>query len=143
MDDLFLARALACKFHAGQMYGKEPYTYHLDAVKDKAVEEADGRLAVIALLHDILEDTSCSADTLLDLFGNDITDAVIAMTKGYRQEDKDHDETYLEYIARCKANPLARKVKMYDSAANMEESMLRGDMKRVLKYSKQIQLLAE
>jgi (p)ppGpp synthase/HD superfamily hydrolase len=136
MNDLELARVIARKFHAGQKYGIHDYMYHLEAVAAKAFQEHDDRLAVIAMLHDVLEDTSCTEAILHALFDKDIVNAVIALTKF-------DGEPYEFYIMTVRSNPLARKVKMYDSAANMEESMLRGDMKRVLKYSKQIQLLAE
>lgn len=137
MNDLELARTIARKFHAGQKYGNNDYMYHLEAVTEKALDDFDDRLAVIAMLHDILEDTACTLSTLHALFDKDICNAVVAVTKLFA------DASYEDYIARCKANPLARKVKMYDSSANMEESMRRGDMKRVLKYANQIKLLAE
>lgn len=137
MTDFLLARAVALKFHQGQMYGKEPYMYHLDMVADRCKKENDDRLAVIAILHDILEDTPCTLGTLYALFDKDIVNAVGALSKLIP------GEPYEVYIQVVRGNPLALKVKMYDSLCNLEESMLRGDKKRILKYSKQIQLLAE
>lgn len=40
--------------HAGQKYGKRPYWYHLSIVDDCY---ADDGMRVVALLHDLLEDT--------------------------------------------------------------------------------------
>ena len=136
MKDLDLARAIATRFHAGQMYGVHPYMYHLEAVTLKAGNERDDRLAVIAMLHDILEDTKCTEEILYPLFDSDVVKAVAAVTKF-------DGEPYEFYIATVKANSLALKVKMYDSLCNLEESMLRGDRKRIIKYSNQIRLLAE
>lgn len=98
-------------------------------------DDADERLAIIGILHDIIEDTVCTADTLIALFEDKIVEAVIAMTK--RQ-----DQTREEYLERVKSNPLAKKVKLVDSMCNMRESILRGDMKRVKKYADQIAFLA-
>lgn len=136
MKDLELARALAQKFHAGQMYGREPYMYHLEMVTASCGRENDDRLQVIAMLHDIIEDTDVTYDMLLMMFGKDIANAVKALTK-------DSGDPYAMYIDRVKENELARIVKMHDTLCNLEESMVRRDTKRIMKYSKQLQLLAE
>lgn len=136
MKDLELARALAQKFHAGQMYGKHPYQYHLEMVTASVSRENDDRLEVIAMLHDIIEDTIVTQDMILMMFGKDISTSVYALTKM-------NGEPYEHYIERVKKNELARVVKMHDTLCNLEESMVRRDTKRVLKYSKQIQLLVE
>lgn len=136
MKDLELARGLAEKFHAGQMYGRHPYIYHLDMVSEALKADSDERLSIIGMLHDILEDTSCKPELLYTLFEDNIADAVLALThiKG--------EETREEYLGRVKKNMLAKKVKMVDSMMNMQESILRGDMKRVKKYAEQIAFLA-
>ena len=97
--------------------------------------ERDDRLPVIGLLHDILEDTAMTEAVLRSLFDKDIVNAVVALTKVA-------DEPYEAYIERVRGNALALKVKMHDSLCNLKESMVRGDKKRILKYSKQLQLLA-
>ena len=135
MTDYPLAIAIANKFHAGQMYGKNPYSFHLEAVAKSCAEENDDRLPVVAWLHDILEDTDCKEEFLRAIFDKDIVDAVVAISK------KD-GEPYEFYIDRVKANSLALRVKLHDSLCNLRESLLRSDMKRVRKYSKQIGLLA-
>jgi (p)ppGpp synthase/HD superfamily hydrolase len=136
MSDLDIAKAVAAKFHRGQMYGKHDYMYHLEAVRAKCAAEGDDRLRVIAMLHDILEDTDCTEETLQQLFEDDVVEAVCHLTKR-------SGVVYDDYISNVKSHALARKVKMYDTLCNLEESLLQGDMKRVLKYSKQIKLLAE
>lgn len=135
MSEVTLAENLAEKFHAGQLYGALPYTHHLRAVADAVVGEYDDRLTIIALLHDILEDTSCTQALLRSLFDKDIVDAVVAISKI-------KGESYESYIERVKANALALKVKICDSMCNLTESLKRKDMKRVRKYSYQIHLLA-
>ena len=135
MNQSQLAWGLAEKFHFGQMYGKEEYTYHLAAVVTRLSEEYDDRAEVIGILHDILEDTACTECLLRELFDKDIVDAIVALSK-------QNGEAYDAYIARVKANPLALKIKLHDSKCNMSESLKRGDMKRVRKYANQIMLLA-
>ena len=67
------------------------------AVADK-VEGED--LKVTALLHDVLEDTRVTHDTLANLFGRRIADAVDALT---RREG----ETYEAFIERVCQDDLA------------------------------------
>jgi len=132
VTDLKIAQALAEKFHAGQGYGPYPYTYHLEMVRE-SVEAAspDERLQVVAVLHDILEDTKCSTAALHALFEDNIVDAVVALTK-------EPGMTKDEYITRVLANPMATAVKIHDTLANLTESVNRGDKKRVKKYSEQM-----
>lgn len=140
-SDLNLAEQVALKFHAGQKYGEdEPYWHHLGFVVSivKQMNPADDRLPVIGWLHDVLEDTECSGELLGLLFDGDIVDAVIAMTKGFYKTSETKDE----YLIRCKANPLARQVKMADSFCNLQRSMQRVDLKRVQKYGSNLAFLA-
>ena len=133
--DAELARHLACKYHAGQMYAEAPYSKHLQEVAESVTEGfTDERLTTVAWLHDILEDTSCSVATLRELFEDNVVDAVIAMTRG-KTEDK------AAYLARCKANPMACRVKVHDSLCNLITSTMRFDAKRIKKYSEQINFL--
>ena len=136
MSDYELAHMVAQKFHAGQKYGKDSYMVHLEAVANSLKSQADDRLPVIGILHDILEDTSCSQDVLFSLFEDNVVKAVVALTKV-------EGEAYDHYISRVKANQLAKTVKMHDTLCNLSESLKRLDMKRVIKYSKQMQLLGE
>lgn len=138
MNDLILARILAAKGHAGQMYGEEPYTVHLDEVEQACRDMFPGedRLPILAQLHDIVEDTRIGVAILEELFDNDIVLAVEAMTKAT-------SETREEYLIRCKKNELARKCKMADSFCNMRRSLMRGHMRRVKKYGETLALLAD
>lgn len=137
MNEISIAWALAQKFHAGQFYGSDPYTRHLGDVMS-AVQEAfpnDERLEVVAVLHDILEDTACPESVLRALFEDNIVDAVVAFTRK-------PGESKESYAARVKANPMAVKVKKMDSFCNLRESLMRGDMRRVIKYSEFLGVMA-
>lgn len=137
MSDHAIAWALANRFHAGQKYGNEDYTYHLKAVQcSVGAVYFDERLQDVAILHDILEDTDCPASVLTALFEDNVVDAIHALTKG-------REEPRSDYIAKVKANPLALIVKRHDALCNLTESLKRGDQKRVRKYSQLLIDLAE
>ena len=97
-------------------------------------EKVDGEdLKVIALLHDVLEDTAVKYETLENLFGKRIADAVDALTR------KD-GEAYEAFIDRVCRNDLARLVKLADLEHNMDLSRIanpsESDLHRVEKYRK-------
>ncbi len=87
----------------------------------------------VALLHDVVEDTSW---TIKDLehegFCKDVVDAITVLT---------HDESvpYMDYIDLVKANPLAVKVKLADLEHNSDLTRLpevtEQDLARVEKYA--------
>jgi (p)ppGpp synthase/HD superfamily hydrolase len=137
MNDLDLARHLAAKYHAGQKYGDDPYTTHLDEVEAAAhaMFPGDERVRILGQLHDILEDTDCTEAILRTLFEKAVVDAVLSMTHK-------EGETRHEYLIRCRSNELGRKGKLADSFCNLRRSLFRGDMKRVRKYGDTLNVLA-
>lgn len=110
-----LALALATYAHYGQKdkAGRD-YIEHPKAVA--ASFEEENRI-VAALLHDVLEDTSITPETILNLFGREILDACLALT--HRE-----GEAYLDYVRRALGNPIARDVKRADLLHNMDLSRL-------------------
>lgn len=132
-----MACIAAREFHEGQKYGDHDYyTYHLHGVANVALHQHDGQvrldwLHATALLHDIIEDTPCSVQTLIDFaFPQPIIDAVVLLTKeeGYKP---------VEYLKRVKAKPLARAVKIADAHFNLSNSLMEHDeaaRRRVIKY---------
>ena len=117
--------------HSGQFdKGGSPYCYHPIRVSKKCYSlEAK----IVALLHDIIEDTSISLDHLLSIFPDKIVVAVQAISK-MKEED------YFEFIKRCSLTPIAREVKIKDLEDNMDLSRLHviteKDLKRLDKYKK-------
>jgi (p)ppGpp synthase/HD superfamily hydrolase len=135
--ELDIAWALAEKYHAGQMYGKFAYTKHLHDVAARVQDATtDERLQVVAVLHDILEDTACTLEILRLLFEDNIVDAVDALTKRV-------DDTKESYIAKVRLNQMATTVKIHDTLCNLTESVNRGDVKRIIKYADQLKRLVE
>lgn len=87
----------------------------------------------VAWLHDIVEDHNYPVEKIRAEFGNDITSAVIAISKI-------KGEAYQDYLNRVKSNDIARIVKLSDLAHNMQLSRLPKvtlkDLQRVEKYKK-------
>jgi len=130
--NLALAISLATKAHEGQTrFDGTPYIRHPEAVADSFPVGSDG-LKTVAWLHDTLEDTSLTAQALLDA-GIDswYVNAVVALTKT-------PGEDYDDYLKRVKANEMAKKVKIYDILHNLSDSPSRNMVK---KYAKALKFL--
>lgn len=63
------------KYHNEQKYGQFPYTYHLYSVSSM-VASYGLFTQTVALLHDILEDTTCSEAEIIKTFGEDVYNSV-------------------------------------------------------------------
>ena len=113
-----------------------PYVFHPFHVAEQMTDEAT---TVVALLHDLVEDTEYTLEDIATLgFGQEIVDAVALMT---------HEDgvPYLDYVARLKSNPLARAVKLADLVHNSDLSRL-GKVddetkRRLEKYKKAVAIL--
>ncbi len=106
-----------------------------------AEQMTDERTTIVALLHDIVEDTDYTLDDLRNMgFESDIIEALMLMT---------HDKAvpYMEYVAKIKNNPIARAVKLADLRHNSDLSRLdivdEKALKRKEKYSEAIRLLID
>lgn len=115
-----------------------PYVFHPFHLAEQMPDED---CTVVALLHDVIEDTEYGVEDLQALgFSDTVLTALMLMT----HED---DTPYLDYVAVLKANPIARTVKLADLKHNSDLSRLSvvtdKDLQRVEKYKKAIQLLEE
>src|SRR4249920_2998145 len=104
------ALQIAAKAHEGQK-DKEglPYILHpLRVMSGVEGEEAQ----IVAVLHDVVEDTSVTMDDLHQAgFSESILAALRCVT--HRKE-----EPYADYVIGCKNNSIARQVKLGDLADN-------------------------
>jgi hypothetical protein len=124
---------LAAAAHAGQTdKGGAPYITH----PLRLMAAVDGDAAqIVAVLHDVVEDTPVTVEDLRrEGFGKEVLAAVDCVT--HRR-----GEPYADYVARCKANPVARRVKLADLADNSrpDRCILRPDraardLARVCRY---------
>lgn len=136
--DIDAARALAERMHEGQTdRAGMPYITHPERVASRlAAPEAK----VVGWLHDTVEDTPLSLVEIEARFGAETAAAVDAVS---RREG----EAWKAYIARAKANPVARQVKISDLIDNSNLSRLpcvtMKDVKRQAKYNKALRELLE
>lgn len=128
---------IAYNAHMGQVNKKEeiPYIFHPIHLAEQMDTEEE---CIVALLHDVVEDTDVRMEDLEKEFSNTVIDALKLLT-----HDKKVD--YMEYVTKIKNNPIARKVKLADLSHNMDKTRLikitEEDIKRIEKYEKAKDLL--
>lgn len=107
------ALIFAAQKHAGQKdKNGEPYMLHVIRVWMKARKETfDENIHMVALLHDVVEDTDATFADIEARFGVRIRAAVDAITKR-------KGEPLDDYLARVMADPIARRVKLHDAKDN-------------------------
>ena len=94
----------------------------------------DEKILAAALLHDTIEDTTTDYDDLLGLFGRDVADFVVAMTKDMRLEEKPREEAYFAQLA---AGPWqGRLIKLADSYDNLLSAWDAASRRKQLAKSK-------
>ena len=137
--NILLAKQLSRHFHTGQKYGEHDYyEYHiigvLKTLYQVSKEHPTDEMVIVALLHDVLEDTECTWYTIRNIFGCDIADYVncLSYIKGY---DKD------QYLKDVSIYPVTRIVKYADSMFNYNECIGNEDVKRAKKYKYNLDLL--
>jgi (p)ppGpp synthase/HD superfamily hydrolase len=124
------AITIAVEAHIGQKdKAGWPYMLHplrmmcrMDSVPEK----------IVAVLHDVVEDTSWTLDQLrLRGFPEEIVSAIDCVTKR-------EGEAYPDFVERTATNPLARAVKLADLEDNMDirrmEEVKAKDQERLTKY---------
>ena len=130
MATLEQAISLAAKQHEGQVdKANAPYILHpLRVMLNVPTIEHK----IVAVLHDILEDTETTIEDLYQFgFQQHIIDAIVALTKK-------QGETRLEAAQRARQNPIARVVKLADINDNMDLSRISSptskDFERLNEY---------
>ena len=108
-----------------------PYVFHPFHLAEQMETE---ETTVVALLHDVVEDTGYSLADLEDMgFSKSVLDALALLT---------HDPSvdYMDYVRAIKANPIARTVKLADLRHNSDLTRLdtvdEKALARVEKYQK-------
>ena len=112
-----------------------PYIYHPIHLAEQMNTETE---CIVALLHDVVEDTNITFEQLEKEFPSDVIDILKLLTH--------HKETkYMDYIIEIKKNPIAKKVKIADIKHNADESRLEKitikDIARRNKYRKALEYL--
>lgn len=138
MDNLERAIALAVDAHAGQI-DKAGATYIRHPLRVMSQMETPQE-RVVAVLHDVVEDTEYTPAMIEDEFYKEIRDAVEALTK-------QDGESYSDFVKRAAANDIARKVKIADIEDNMDLTRLsevsEKTIERQVKYHRARQQLRD
>ena len=115
-----------------------PYVFHPFHIAEQMQDEAT---TIVALLHDIVEDTDY---TLEDIRAMGFSDEVCAAIDLMTHRD---GVPYMEYVRNIKSNPLAAAVKLADLLHNSDparlDTLTQQDLARIEKYHKAIQILTE
>ena len=105
------AIVVATQCHAGQV-DKAGIAYILHPLAVMLEFPGDYTRQAIAVLHDVVEDTSMTLDSLRDLFPPEVVDGVDALTRR-------PGETYKNFVRRSAQNELAKPVKRADIVNNL------------------------
>lgn len=115
-----------------------PYVFHPIHLAEQMKDEDT---TVVALLHDVVEDT---AYTIADLEAMGFNERVIAAIQLMTHAD---GVPYMDYVAKIKADPIAKAVKLADLAHNSDITRMdivdEKAQARIEKYAKAILLLNE
>lgn len=113
-----------------------PYVFHPFHLAEQMETE---ETTIVALLHDVVEDTEYTLDDIAKMeFGDSVVKAIALLTH-------DDDTDYMDYVRVIKSNPIAKAVKLADLKHNSDLSRLdtidEWALKRREKYLKALELL--
>lgn len=139
MNELESAIKLAVKAHEGDTdKGGNTYIRHPLRLMEQMDTQEE---RIVAVLHDVVEDSEYQLKTIEESFGEKVSKAVAALTKS---EDVDYVKEYIPEVA---TNPLAKKVKKADLRDNLNVTRLadvdENDIGNLQKYHKSLQKLRE
>lgn len=133
------AMNIAYKAHHGQVdKAGVPYIFHPIHLAEQMETEEE---CIVALLHDVVEDTNITFEQLEKEFSDKVIEALKLLTH-------DNSVDYFDYVRNLKHNPIARTVKFADLCHNSDQTRLptkasKKDKMRQEKYRKAIQILSE
>ena len=113
-----------------------PYVFHPFHLAEQMEDE---NTTIVALLHDVVEDSEYTLEDLEDMgFNKEVLEAIKLLT---------HDKSvpYEDYIIKLKSNRIARIVKLADLNHNSDitrfKPVTKKDLRRLEKYKSAIQFL--
>lgn len=115
-----------------------PYIFHPIHLVEQMTDEYT---TVVALLHDVVEDTDYTIEDLIQMgYPEPVIEAIKLLTH-------DSSEPYMEYVRKIKQNPIATAVKLADLRHNSDLARLdtvnEKARSRTEKYKQAILLLLE
>jgi (p)ppGpp synthase/HD superfamily hydrolase len=137
--------------HNGQTIpGRDiPYINHLGLVTMEAIAaiaheniNQPNLFIVCALLHDSIEDTSIEYKDIKDLFGIDIANGVLSLTKDKELPSK--NEQMLDSITRIKKQPIeVWMVKLCDRITNLQAPPEHWNKAKIAQYQSEARLILD
>ncbi|HLM41536.1 MAG TPA: HD domain-containing protein [Microvirga sp.] len=143
MSTLERAIVIASEAHAGQTdKGGAPYILHPLRVMMTALETGGHEAAIAAVLHDVVED--CPAWPASRLAAEGFSPAVMSALDCLTKRE---GEDYMEFVERCRRDPIARIVKLADLKDNMNLGRISTptpkDQARIETYKKAVSALQQ
>lgn len=135
-EKIGLAFTLSMRAHEGQRRRTgEPFFMHPVRVAMNFM--GDPQLIILALLHDVVEESEYTVHDVKTIVGLDdqLTNALDCIT--LREEEEDYLE---DYIPRVMSNPLSRKVKIFDIYDNLSHEPKKA---RIPTYLSALRLLRD
>ena len=132
------AMKIAYDAHNGQIdKSGVPYIFHPIHLAEQMQNENE---CIVAILHDVVEDTNITFEELEKEFSSTVIEALKLLTH-------DASVNYMDYIRNIKDNPIAKVVKLADLHHNSDVTRLQKrsekDIKRNQKYAEAIRILEE
>lgn len=134
-----LALAIAMEAHRGQKdKAGAAYIFHPIRVAERCHTTEE---KIVALLHDVIEDTPVTTEYLLEKgFSKEIVEGILSVTRN-------EGESYEDFVVRAGKNKIGRQVKIHDLEDNMDIRRLKTigekDKERLEKYLKAYRYLTE
>jgi len=128
---------IAVNAHFGQVdKAGAPYIFHPLRVMSRVSSNEE---RIVAVLHDVVEDTSVTFDDLVEAgIPKHLVLVLRVLTRA-------HDTPYESYVSKISENPLATTVKIADLIDNMDTSRLSNitdeDLARLQKYAISLKFL--
>jgi len=137
LSNIDRAITLSAEAHSGQVdKAGQPYILHPLRLMLKFQQTDE---MVVAVLHDVVEDSNISLD---DLIGYGFSVPVVEAIDCLSRRD---GESYEKFIKRIAVNDLARKIKIEDLKDNMDLTRLHlvsdKDLARIEKYHSALRML--
>ena len=118
---LSAAICVAAEAHFGQVdKGNTPYILHPLAVMMTVPQHVT--VMIVAVLHDVLEDTIIGENFLRERFSDNIVDAILLLSR--EPAGTPNRMPYAEYIEQLAPSYIARKVKMADLEHNLSRERM-------------------
>lgn len=129
-----LARKIASEAHAGQLRKESCVPYITHPLRVSSAFNDDVKKS-IAILHDVLEDSSFTEKDL-KMWG--ISKKIIDIVKILSKKKNEH---YFVYIARIKQNEIATEIKIADIVDNLSDCISIQPQSRIDRYNRALKIL--